>query len=460
MVGSCGTSHKDVKLRDIIIAMGASTDSNCNRMRFGGYDLASPREFDQFTSSRVRLTRCYPILESRYCPPLERKPKPPHAFSIYPVALLLAIAGCSNAEQPVPIGFEVVGALEHSKIREASGLAPSRRQSGLLWIINDNGAKEIVHAIDGRGHRLGEFQLKKSRNRDWEDLASFRLDETPYLMIADIGDNEARRNKRTLYFVEEPLPEKKADAISSWKVDFQYPGGPRDAESAAVDIDKQHGLLGIRAAGNREQQDDGVNGKCLRRFRFSFHRRTIPRFEDWITARQSDTPARELIEFMGAGKIVSRTLKNNDMATKHMNAALGDFADTVLMPGDPLRAQYIADTYLDNAQRVTDVRNMWGYTGEYKGRPVSVMSHGMGIPSASIYCTELIAEYGVKRVIRVGSCGTSHKDVKLRDIIIAMGASTDSNCNRMRLQLESFDATRAHIGNRYGYPCRWLPAGR
>ena len=115
-----------------------------------------------------------------------------------------------------------------------------------------------------------------------------------------------------------------------------------------------------------------------------------------------------------------------------MNAAAGDFADTVLMPGDPLRAQYIADSYLDDARRVTDVRNMWGFTGSYKGRPVSVMAHGMGIPSASIYCTELITEYDVKRVIRVGSCGSSHPDVKLRDIIIAMGASTDSNCNRMR----------------------------
>ena len=120
------------------------------------------------------------------------------------------------------------------------------------------------------------------------------------------------------------------------------------------------------------------------------------------------------------------------MATKHMNAAPGDFAATVLMPGDPLRAQYIADTYLDDARRVTDVRNMWGFTGEYKGIPVSVMAHGMGIPSVSIYCTELITEYDVKRVIRVGSCGTTHPDVKLRDVLIAMGASTDSNVNRMR----------------------------
>jgi purine-nucleoside phosphorylase len=120
------------------------------------------------------------------------------------------------------------------------------------------------------------------------------------------------------------------------------------------------------------------------------------------------------------------------MAAKHINATPGDFAETVLMPGDPLRAQYIAETYLDDARRVSDVRNMWGFTGEYKGRAVSVMAHGMGIPSASIYCTELIRDYNVKRVMRVGSCGTSHPDVKLRDLIIAQGASTDSAVNRMR----------------------------
>ncbi len=120
------------------------------------------------------------------------------------------------------------------------------------------------------------------------------------------------------------------------------------------------------------------------------------------------------------------------MATKHMNAAPGDFAETVLMPGDPLRAQYIAENWFDKPRRVTDVRNMWGYTGTYKGAPISVMSHGMGIPSVSIYVTELIESYAVRRVMRVGSCGTSHPDVKLRDIIIATGASTDSNVNRMR----------------------------
>jgi len=163
------------------------------------------------------------------------------------------------------------------------------------------------------------------------------------------------------------------------------------------------------------------------------------------------------------------------MATKHMNAAPGDFAETVLMPGDPLRAQYISEIYLDNVRRVTDVRNMWGFTGEYKGQPVSVMSHGMGIPSVSIYCTELITEYGVKRVIRVGSCGTSHPDVELRDVIIAMGASTDSNCNRMRFggydyaALASFDLVqkavaaakaaevRYHVGNIFSADLFYTP---
>jgi purine-nucleoside phosphorylase len=115
-----------------------------------------------------------------------------------------------------------------------------------------------------------------------------------------------------------------------------------------------------------------------------------------------------------------------------MNADPDDFADTVLMPGDPLRAKYIAESFLDEARQVSDVRNMLGFTGAYQGRPVSVMAHGMGIPSASIYCTELIRDYGVKRVIRVGSCGTVHPEVALRDIVIAMGASTDSGVNRMR----------------------------
>ena len=163
------------------------------------------------------------------------------------------------------------------------------------------------------------------------------------------------------------------------------------------------------------------------------------------------------------------------MGTKHMNAAPGDFAESVLMPGDPLRAKYIADTYLDGARRVTDVRNMWGYTGSYRGVPVSVMAHGMGIPSASIYCTELLTDYGVRRIIRVGSCGTSHPDVKLRDIIIGMGACTDSAVNRIRFggydyaAIATFDlvskavaAARAlqvrfHVGNLFSADLFYTP---
>lgn len=163
------------------------------------------------------------------------------------------------------------------------------------------------------------------------------------------------------------------------------------------------------------------------------------------------------------------------MTTKHMNAAPGDFAETVLMPGDPLRAQYIAENWFDKPRRVTDVRNMWGYTGTYKGMPISVMSHGMGIPSVSIYVTELIESYGVKRVMRVGSCGTSHPDVKLRDIIIATGASTDSNVNRMRFggydyaALASFNlvekavaaareqGVRHHVGNIFSADLFYTP---
>ena len=120
------------------------------------------------------------------------------------------------------------------------------------------------------------------------------------------------------------------------------------------------------------------------------------------------------------------------MATPHINAEKGDFTDTVLMPGDPLRAKYIADTYLENVRQVNDVRNMFGYTGTYKGREISVMGHGMGIPSVSIYAKELITDYGVKSIIRVGSCGAVRDDVNVRDVVIGLGASTDSKVNRMR----------------------------
>lgn len=130
------------------------------------------------------------------------------------------------------------------------------------------------------------------------------------------------------------------------------------------------------------------------------------------------------------------------MATPHIGAEMGDFAETVLMPGDPLRAKLIAEIYLENAVQVTSVRNMFGYTGTYKGKRLSVMAHGMGIPSASIYTTELIKDFGVKNIIRIGSCGsTDPAKLGIRDIMVAMGASTDSKVNRMRFLDHDFAAT-------------------
>lgn len=128
------------------------------------------------------------------------------------------------------------------------------------------------------------------------------------------------------------------------------------------------------------------------------------------------------------------------MATPHINAEKGDFADVVLMPGDPLRAKYIAETFLENAREVNNVRGMLGFTGSYKGRAISVMGHGMGIPSCSIYTKELITEYDVKTIIRVGSCGAVRKDVKLYDVVIGMGACTDSKVNRLRFKDHDFAA--------------------
>ena len=113
--------------------------------------------------------------------------------------------------------------------------------------------------------------------------------------------------------------------------------------------------------------------------------------------------------------------------TPHINAPKDAFAKTVLMPGDPKRAKHIADTYLKNAVLVNDVRGVQGYTGEYKGKKVSVMAHGMGIPSIGIYSYELYHAYGVQNIIRLGTCGALNKDIKIKDLIVATGACTDSN---------------------------------
>jgi len=113
--------------------------------------------------------------------------------------------------------------------------------------------------------------------------------------------------------------------------------------------------------------------------------------------------------------------------TPHITANLGDFAETVLMPGDPLRSQFIAENYLENAELVNNVRGIQGYTGYYKGKRVSVMASGMGIPSIGIYSHELFHFYDVNNIIRIGSAGSINPDISLRDIVIAMSAYTNSS---------------------------------
>lgn len=120
-------------------------------------------------------------------------------------------------------------------------------------------------------------------------------------------------------------------------------------------------------------------------------------------------------------------MEHKNIPTPHITAQYGDFADTVLMPGDPLRAKFIAETFLDDAVLVNNVRGVNGYTGYYKGKRVSVMASGMGQPSIGIYSYELYNFYDVKAIIRIGSCGSFDKDLHCRDIIIAQGACTNGN---------------------------------
>ena len=115
----------------------------------------------------------------------------------------------------------------------------------------------------------------------------------------------------------------------------------------------------------------------------------------------------------------------------HIGAKKGDIADKILLPGDPLRAKFIAETYLENVIQYNSVRGMYGYTGTYKGEKVSVQGTGMGVPSISIYVNELMESYDVQKLIRVGTCGAIQEDIKVRDVILAQGSTTDSQINRM-----------------------------
>ncbi|WP_417307431.1 purine-nucleoside phosphorylase [Devosia sp.] len=153
--------------------------------------------------------------------------------------------------------------------------------------------------------------------------------------------------------------------------------------------------------------------------------------------------------------------------TPHNHAKPGDYAETVLLPGDPLRAKWVAETFLDDARLVNSVRNCLGYTGTWKGKPVSVQATGMGQPSLSIYVHELINSYEVQNLIRIGTCGGLNAGVKVRDLIIAQGATTDSAIVRdafpgfnyspiadfglLRSSVEKAEAAglRYHVGNMF-----------
>lgn len=125
----------------------------------------------------------------------------------------------------------------------------------------------------------------------------------------------------------------------------------------------------------------------------------------------------------------------------HIGAAAGEVAETVLLPGDPLRARWIAQSYLDDVRCYTEVRGMLGFTGRYRGRPVSVQGSGMGMPSVGVYTSELLSSYGARTLVRVGSCGALTADLALRDLVIAMSACTDSAMNLHRFHGVDFAPT-------------------
>ena len=125
----------------------------------------------------------------------------------------------------------------------------------------------------------------------------------------------------------------------------------------------------------------------------------------------------------------------------HIAAKNGEIAESILLPGDPLRAKFVAENFLENPIQYTSVRNIFGYTGTFKGKKVSVQGTGMGIPSISIYANELFREYGVKRAIRIGTAGSLNKNVRIRDLVLAMSACTDSSANNIRFNGRSYAPT-------------------
>jgi len=165
----------------------------------------------------------------------------------YLLLLVPLILGCEPPVDPRPASQQYVpttvlaGRLGNKALDEASGIVRSQRHDGVYWLVNDSG-KPRLHAIDSTGKNLGRVKLHGAKNVDWEDIASFSLEGKPYLLVADIGDNESRRRDVTVYIVEEPEPDQD-DAEIAWSFDYSYPKGPLDAESLAVDIDNKRILV-------------------------------------------------------------------------------------------------------------------------------------------------------------------------------------------------------------------------
>lgn len=164
--------------------------------------------------------------------------------------LLCFLSGCGQPDDVPEVGGEparmtIPGTLENKDIDEASGLAYSTRGEDILWTHNDSGAKARIYAIDPTGRTLGRIKLEESDNVDWEDIASFNLDGVAGLVVADIGDNDARRENVTLYLVEEPDlgEDDRPELEAQRRIDFVYPDGPRDAEAMAVDSESRRALI-------------------------------------------------------------------------------------------------------------------------------------------------------------------------------------------------------------------------
>src|SRR5690606_16232761 len=229
------------------------------------------------------------------------------------------------------------------------------------------------------------------------------------------------------------------------------PHGKRNARPTHVD---RSGVSRCRAVAEGFEPSEGLPPHTLSR-RAPSAARTHHRARAYPTTRRAVEKGVAGVELAGS-----------TLVSTHIGAKPGEIAERVLLPGDPLRAKWIAETYLQDARCYSTVRGMLGYTGHYQGVAVSVQGSGMGMPSASIYLHELLTEYGVRSVIRVGSCGALIDDLDLRDVLAANAASTDSNMNRVRFSglvdyapVADFRLLRAavDVAERRGVPLRIGP---